>query len=127
MSTPRKNPNARLHGCQVVPTEVTRYVSTAVQCMLWGKAAGRCEFAGCNQPLWKSPVTQESVNIAQKAHIYSFSEMGPRGRTGLASDQINDISNLMLICHGCHRKLDKENNGERYGAPLLEKPHFRLS
>jgi hypothetical protein len=81
-----------------MPKEVTRYVSPAIQCLLWGKAAGRCEFEGCNLPLWKSPITQESVNIAQKAHIYSFSEIGPRGRQALAVDVINDIGNLMLVC-----------------------------
>ncbi len=34
---------------------------------------GRCEFAGCNAPLWRSTVTQEAVNTAEKAHIYAFS------------------------------------------------------
>ena len=57
---------------ETMPKDVTRHISLPVQRMLWGKAAGRCEFAGCNQPLWKSPVTQEQVNIAENAHIYSF-------------------------------------------------------
>ena len=60
------------------PGEVTRHIRGDVQNMLWGKAAGRCEFNGCNKPLWKSSVTQEQVNIAQKAHIYAFSSDGPR-------------------------------------------------
>jgi len=51
-----RRPPASMH-------EVTRYFPVAVQCLLWGKAAGRCEFAGCNQMLWKSPVTQEPINI----------------------------------------------------------------
>ena len=63
--------------------EVTRHIPVAVQTELWGRAAGRCEFAGCNKPLWKSSVTSERVNIAQKAHIYSFSEGGPRGNDGI--------------------------------------------
>jgi hypothetical protein len=75
--------------------EVSRHIAVAVQCMLWGKAAGRCEFAGCNVPLWKSSVTQEPVNIAQKAHIYSFSSEGPRGHDGV--DAINSIENLILV------------------------------
>jgi hypothetical protein len=77
--------------------DITRYVPQHVQCMLWGKAAGRCEFAGCNTPLWKSPVTQEQVNIAQKAHIYSFSSDGPRGNIGISRDQLRDIGNLILV------------------------------
>jgi hypothetical protein len=88
--------------------------------MLWGRAAGRCEFAGCNKPLWKSSVTQEQVNIAQRAHIWSFSEHGPRGRDGIDAAQLNTIDNLMLVCHECHEKMDKERSGGRYTARLLQ-------
>jgi len=99
--------------------EVTRHISISTQCMLWGKAAGRCEFAGCNRPLWKSSITQESVNVAQKAHIYSFSAQGSRGNEGIAKDELNDISNLMLVCHECHQKLDGPHGSVRYTATLL--------
>jgi hypothetical protein len=91
--------------------EVTRHISSPVQCMLWGKAAGRCEFAGCNKPLWKSSVTQEQANIAQKAHIYSFSQGGSRGNRGIPRKDLNNLRNLMLICHECHIKIDKESDG----------------
>src|SRR3974377_1658155 len=83
--------------------EVTRYVPVPIQCMLWGKAAGRCEFAGCNEPLWKSRVTQEQVNIGQKAHIYAFSSGGARGHSAADLGNLQDLSNLMLVCHACHR------------------------
>jgi hypothetical protein len=88
--------------------------------MLWGKAAGRCEFAGCNKPLWKSSVTQEGVNIAQKAHIYSFSGAGPRGNRGITPDYLNSIANLMLVCHECHQKIDDKPDGGRYTVPVLQ-------
>ena len=104
-----------------VAHDVTRQVPGPIQCMLWGKAAGRCEFAGCNKALWKSSVTQESVNIAQKAHIYSFSSEGPRGNEKLAANEINDIGNLMLVCHECHQKLDARQDGGRYTAELLQR------
>jgi len=100
--------------------EVTRYVPVPVQCMLWGKAAGRCEFAGCNQPLWKSRVTQEQVNIGQKAHIYAFSGGGARGHNGADLTALQDLSNLMLVCHGCHRKIDKRPDGGRYTVSVLQ-------
>jgi len=97
--------------------EVSRHIAVPVQCMLWGRAAGRCQFAGCNQPLWKSSVTQEPVNIAEKAHIYSFSSEGPRGHDGI--ETINGIDNLILVCHQCHREIDKEADGGRYTPTLL--------
>lgn len=88
--------------------------------MLWGKAAGRCEFSGCNKPLWKSSVTQEQVNIAQKAHIYAFSSDGPRGNRGIPREKLNDLDNLMLVCHECHEKMDKEKDGGRYTVAVLQ-------
>src|SRR5580692_7546254 len=100
--------------------EVTRSVPAPVQCMLWGRAAGRCEFGGCNQPLWKSSVTQEQVNIAEKAHIYSFSCRGPRGNIGISEAHLHDLTNLMLVCHACHRKVDRERDGGRYTVSLLQ-------
>jgi len=103
----------------VAEVTLTRHISISTQCILWGKSAGRCEFAGCNRPLWKSSITQESVNVAQKAHIYSFSALGSRGNQGIAKDELNDINNLMLVCHECHQKLDGPHGSVRYAATLL--------
>lgn len=89
--------------------------------LLWGRAAGRCEFSSCNRPLWKSPVTQEPVNIAQKAHIYAFSSGGPRGNRGLPKRLLNSAQNLMLVCCDCHKIMDKDQGGTKYSADLLQK------
>jgi hypothetical protein len=105
------------------PTEVTRYISPRAEKELWARAAGRCEFSGCNELLYKSPVTQERVNIAQMAHIYSFSPAGPRGRGHFAGKTtgLNDVGNLMLVCYGCHRKIDQDKGGNRYSPELLKR------
>lgn len=103
-----------------VAEEVTRYVPVSTQCLLWGKAAGRCEFAGCNEQLWKSRVTQEQVNLGQRAHIYAFSSGGPRGHSDLDLAALHDLSNLMLVCHGCHRKIDRKRDGGRYTVAVLQ-------
>jgi hypothetical protein len=99
--------------------EVSRKIKPAVERILWGRSAARCEFSGCNKPLWKSSVTQESVNIAQKAHIYAFSEHGARGNRGVPTSALNNFENLMLVCHECHQKIDKDKDGGRYSAGLL--------
>jgi len=88
--------------------------------MLWGRAAGRCEFAGCNKVLSRSSVTQEQVNTAQKAHIYSFSADGSRGHAGVAAEELNDLGNLILVCHECHAKMDQHKDGGRYTVELLQ-------
>ncbi|MBN2511872.1 MAG: HNH endonuclease [Sedimentisphaerales bacterium] len=97
--------------------DVTRYIPSSIQCLLWGRAAGRCEF--CNKPLWKSAVTQEQVKLAELAHIYSFSPDGPRGNTGISRKKINDIANLLLVCRECHKTIDQDTEGEQYSAALL--------
>lgn len=102
--------------------EVTRHIKQEVTRELWTRAAGRCQFDGHNELLYKSPITQEKVNIAQQAHIYSFSETGPRGR-GLFkknTDGLNDVDNLMLMCHTCHKLIDDDKKGEKYSAELLK-------
>jgi len=104
-----------------MPKEVTRYIKREVDRELWARAAGRCQFAGCNRILYKSPVTQENVNISEKAHVYSFSEDGPRGWGPFSSNRkrLNDVSNLMLMCHDCHKTIDKDKEGKKYSAELL--------
>lgn len=107
-------------GDLTLVTEVTRTVKDSVARLLWGRAAGRCMFTGCNKPLWKSSTTQEQANIAQKAHIYSFSKNGPRGNAGIQKEDINKLSNLLLVCHECHVEIDKEKDGGRYSVEVLK-------
>jgi hypothetical protein len=102
--------------------KLTRNIDRATERELWARAAGRCEFRGCNKLLYKSSVTQEPVNIAQMAHIYSFAVAGPRGRGDFKKKTagLNKVGNLILVCHGCHRKIDKDTKGVRYSAALLK-------
>ncbi|MBS4025044.1 MAG: SAVED domain-containing protein [Clostridia bacterium] len=101
--------------------EVTRNIKREVERELWAQAAGRCEFEGCNRLLYKSPITQERVNISEKAHIYSFSEEGPRGwgPFRLIPENLNNIDNLMLMCHDCHKTIDQDKEGTTYSGSLL--------
>jgi hypothetical protein len=85
--------------------------------MLWGRAAGRCEF--CNKPLTLHPHTKESINLADVAHIIGFSVDGPRGEEDLSEELSSDITNLMLLCKECHRTVD--TNKSNYPIELLRK------
>ncbi|TEW46147.1 SAVED domain-containing protein [Psychromonas algicola] len=104
-------------------SEVTRYIKEKVKTALWGKSAGRCQFNGCNRPLYQSPITLEAVNIAEAAHIYSFSKDGPRGWGPFVANKakLNEVSNLMLMCHDCHKTIDQDTTGKKYSADLLQK------
>lgn len=98
-----------------------RHISPTERYMLWGRAAGRCQFRGCNKPLWKHPETQEAVNIAEAAHIYSFSEDGPRGNKEIDTKDLNTSQNLLLACHDCHKTIDTEQaSGVHYSVEILK-------
>jgi hypothetical protein len=99
-------------------TEVTRHIKDVTRYLLWGKSGGRCEFHGCNKILWKNHVTQDEGNMAQAAHIYAFSTKGPRGNDGIDDEVINDLDNLMLACHPCHKTMD--DNPDQYPVELLQ-------
>ena len=96
-----------------------RQMPMAVRCMLWGRAAGRCEFAGCNQSVSWHRETKETVNTAEAAHIIGFSKDGPRGEEELSEKLARDISNIMLLCGNCHRQIDA--NRDQYSVGLLRK------
>jgi len=104
------------------PKEVTRYIKKKVEIELWSRAAGRCQFKGCNRILYKSPITQERVNISEKAHIYSFSKDGPRGWGPFKKkpQSLNDVGNLTLMCHDCHKTIDQDKDGIKYSASMLQ-------
>ncbi|MDH4183337.1 MAG: SAVED domain-containing protein [Nitrospinota bacterium] len=102
--------------------EINRNIDRKVERELWARAAGRCQFNGCNRILYKSPVTQERANISEKAHIFSFSENGPRGWGLLkkTTQCLNDVGNLMLMCHDCHHTIDQDTDGSKYSASMLQ-------
>ena len=78
-----------------------------VKCFLWGKAAGRCEYRGCNKKLFEDPIKKRPHNIGYHAHIIASSENGPRGHKELSDALGKDISNIMLLCDSCHRRIDQ--------------------
>lgn len=102
--------------------EVTRKIKADVTRLLWVLAGGRCQFRDCNELLYKSTVTQERINRAQRAHIYSYSPDGSRGRGPYFQNAkgLNSTRNLMLVCHGCHQKIDQKGGSTRYPAARLQ-------
>ncbi len=87
--------------------------------MLWGRAAGRCQFDNCNRNLTLSPVTKETRNLAEKAHIRAFSPGGPRADHKWPTALLQNIDNLLLLCHDCHVNIDRADGPTRYTVELL--------
>ncbi|WP_029277849.1 SAVED domain-containing protein [Pedobacter borealis] len=83
-------------------------IPESVKFRLWGKAAGRCEYDGCNKQLFFDKLTKTEFNTSYIAHIYADSENGPRYSSEYSPKLNKDISNLMLMCDEHHRLIDKE-------------------
>ncbi|HGH1673842.1 TPA: SAVED domain-containing protein [Bacillus cereus] len=80
-----------------------------VRYRLWGKAAGRCQYRGCNTPLWIDGLTKAEFNSAYLAHIIADKPDGPRGDVKLSPLLNKEISNIMLLCDVHHRLIDKKD------------------
>ena len=83
---------------------------------LWVESAGRCEFKGCNTPVWHNGLTLSEGNFAEVAHIIGSSKDGPRG-TDQSEELQRDFDNLMLLCQRCHKEIDA--HPESYPVELL--------
>ena len=81
--------------------------------ILCGKAAGMCEFEGCNKRLFYDGVTLSTFNNAYVAHIVASSVKGPRGDKTLSPLLSDKLENLMLMCADHHKLIDAPTTGPR--------------
>lgn len=86
--------------------------------ILCGKAAGMCEFEGCNKRLFYDNVTLAEFNNAFVAHIVASSANGPRGNKVLSPQLSDKLENLMLMCADHHKLID--TNVEEYPVEKLK-------
>lgn len=96
-------------------------IKTNVKNMLWLRAAGRCEFRGCNKRLWLDDLTKDPCNQANIAHIVSDSPNGPRGDVVRSPLLAQDINNLMLMCLEHHNLIDHSEHLSEYPEDVLVK------
>ena len=82
-------------------------ISESDKRLLWLRAAGRCEFEGCNKILYEGNITNEYGNFGELCHIIGDSPNGPRG--GERSKELaKDIDNIVLMCPTCHKMIDSD-------------------
>lgn len=98
--------------------EVYGNVSAKTRQLLWAKSAGRCHY--CNKLLIGDLVSGNAkLNRALVAHIVSAKPNGPRGDPERSPKLVDDIGNLMLLCHEHHRLIDVEEEKEHPESRLL--------
>ncbi len=93
-------------------------IPSKIKNQLLVKSAGRCQFRGCNQSLYMDIITKRDFNKSYIAHIVGDKPTGPRGDVVQSPILANALSNLMLLCDGCHRRVDAEN-GKYYSVSEL--------
>lgn len=91
------------------------------QMYLWVISAGRCQFPGCNEFLFRDNTTLSEGNYANIAHIISWTPTGPRGDVVLSVKLGKDISNLMLMCLRHGKMIDTKKNISTYTVDFLKK------
>ena len=87
---------------------------------LWVAAGGRCEYTGCNRPLFRDDLTLAKMNRSNIAHIISDSPDGPRGDPILSPQLAKEFSNLMLMCYDHHHLIDSEEGVAEYPVEALQ-------
>ena len=73
---------------------------------LCARAAGRCQFKGCNRVLFRDMVSLVTFNNTNVAHIVASSPNGARGDVQKSHALSNSLDNLMLMCADHHKLVD---------------------
>jgi hypothetical protein len=80
-----------------------------VENVVWARAAGRCQYQGCNKLLIGDQISgAANANTSYIAHIIADSPDGPRGDEVRSPLLAQDPDNLMLVCDVHHRVFDRD-------------------
>lgn len=94
-------------------------VPQKVQSALWARAAGRCQYRGCNQDLVGDLISgNEDALFGFIAHIVGDSAEGPRGDPVRSPLLAKSLNNLMLMCAIHHKLIDVDGLAD-HPEPLL--------
>ena len=99
-------------------------VSLKTRCIVWAKAAGRCQFPGCNKVLIGDlQAGNDTLNAGYVAHIVAEKPGGPRGHPVRSPELADDPKNLMLMCDPHHRLIDRDELDNYPEMRLLQIKH----
>jgi hypothetical protein len=88
----------------------TNALTYTTRTILWARAAGRCQYEGCNKSLIGDLISgNEDKNYGFVAHIVADTPGGPRGDSIRSAQLSNDVENVMLLCHPHHKLIDVDD------------------
>lgn len=112
MAADLKGPRPTRRGRTSALRPVTRLV-------LWARAAGRCQYQGCNKTLIGDLISgAEDPNFGFVGHIVADTPTGPRGDAVRSFQLSDDVNNLMLLCHVHHKLIDVDEVAQHPEARL---------
>lgn len=94
-------------------------IADGIQRELWARAAGRCEFRGCNKLVLRDGLTKQRSNLSVISHIVAAEPGGPRGDEVRSAELCKDIRNLMLTCKDHGKLVDDKTRVDEYPEELL--------
>ena len=88
--------------------------------LVWGRAAGRCQYTNCGKRLDQDLVSGElGKNFAYLAHNVASSPGGVRGDPDLSHNLADDPDNIVLMCDVHHRVIDDAQNAGKYSIEAV--------
>lgn len=73
---------------------------------LFADSGGYCQNPKCLASLFKE-IGDKQIHIAEMAHVFSASNVGPRADERLSEEERGAYGNLILLCPTCHTIIDK--------------------
>lgn len=94
-------------------------IPEAVRERIWGRAAARCVL--CSDWLIDSTNFWHSVPTGEIAHNVGATSgpNSPRSQSKLSAEDRALESNLFLLCHDCHKKIDSKQHRDSYSVEFL--------
>jgi SMODS-associated and fused to various effectors sensor domain len=95
--------------------------SPRTKMVIWSRAAGRCQFRGCNKHMIGDLLSgNEDAIFGFVAHIVADAPGGPRGDPARSHLLADDLSNVMLLCYEHHKLVDSDDVAGYPEARLVE-------
>lgn len=108
-------------GAEVTKRRPLRKVEEA---HLWVACGGICSFEGCNKRLIETS-SGDLTNVGIKAHIIGHAKNSPRHEYmeeyGYTQETLEDVSNLMLMCHYHSKLIDDDHTKDKFPPDRLFK------
>lgn len=84
-------------------------ISSKTSKIVWGRAAGRCQYRNCGDDLIGDLVSnRHNIAFGEQAHVIGAKEKGPRGDPILSQELQDDPDNILLLCKKHHRIIDEQ-------------------